>query len=284
MTARSKVIAAGAKYTFWSGLDTNFELLGSSSAAPANGNQTGAGMTRLEGVKNVPTRQGDPVLVSSTGDDETLGTFEFDNEDLPNGILNNAVLDMDFEAYCLGLIKHQIGNLTYVPSGAPKDAARPTMSMIIQGRAKVRDSGAVGNASYQGVLVPSASIVPLGRDAYQERAAGGYDYSITMSKGDVLPWGATLSNVINGTEQAAFIPFVLPNPLHIWSWRGNASETVFNLPYTPAGTSLTAEVALFIEGVQVLSGVTVSATGKTLTFGGAPADGAYITCAYEMSV
>jgi hypothetical protein len=284
MTARSKAISAGAKYTFWSGLDTDNELVGSSTTAPANGNQTGAGMTRLEGVKNVPTRQGDPVLVSVTGDDETLGTFEFDNEDLPNGILNNAVFDEDFEAYCLGLTVQQLGNLSLVPSGAPKDADRPTMSMIIQGRAKVRDAGAVGNSLWQGVLIPSASIVPLGRDAYQERTAAGYDYSITMSKGDKLPWGATLSNALNGTEQAAFIPFTLPHPLHVWSWRGNASETVFNLPYTPAGTTLGTDVLVFVEGVQVLSGVTISATGKTLTFGGAPADGAYITCAYEMSV
>ena len=284
MTARSKAIAAGAKYTFWSGLDTDNELVGSSTTAPANGDQDGAGMLRLEGVKNVPARQGDPVQVGSTGDDETLGLFTFDNEELPNGTLSNAVLDMDFEAYCLGLIKQQLGNLTFVPSGAPQDADRRTMSMIVQGRAKARDSGAVGNALYQGILIPSATITPLGRDAFQERAAGSYDYSITMSKGDKLPWGATLSNALNGTEQASYIPFLLPHPLHAWSWRGDNSETVFNLPYTPAGTTLGTDVLVFIEGVQVLSGVTVSATGKTLTFGGAPATSAYITCVYEMSV
>lgn len=284
MATTKKVVAAGTKYTFWGRLDTDGYFIGSGATAPAAGNQDGSGMARLEGTKNVPIRQGDVVTVPVTGDDETLAIFAFDNEDLPNGTLQTAVLDMDFEAACLGLTLQEIGNLAFLPSGAPKDANRTTMCMIVQGRAKSRVSGSVGNSRYQGVVIPTATMVPLGRDAFQERAAGAYDYSITMNKGDRMPWGATLSDSLNGTEQAAYGVFTLGNPLHAMRWTGDASETVFNLPYTPAGTSLTAEVLVFVEGVRVLSGVTVSATGKTLTWGSAPANNARLTCLYEFSV
>jgi hypothetical protein len=284
MAADHKAIVAGAKYFFYGILDTDGHFIGSSATAPTAGATAGSGMARLEGAKTVPISMNDAEVVTATGDDEALMNFSFDSPDLPNGILELAVLNMDFEALCQGLIVQDIGNVAMVPSGNPQDADRKTFCMIIQGQAKSYTSGSVGVARYQGVFIPSATITPLHRDAYTERAVGTWRYAMTLNKGDRLAWGATLSNALNGTEKASFIPFTSPYPLHQQRWTGNNAQTVYTLAYTPAGTSISTDVFVYIEGVRVLSGVTVDATAKTLTFGAAPAASARITCTYQMSV
>lgn len=284
MAADKRVIVAGAKYFFYGLLDTDGYFIGDSTTAPAAGDQDGAGMARLEGAKNVPVSQNEQEVVFATGDDEALMSFSFDSPDLPSGVLEMAVLNMDFEALCQGLTVQELGDMALVPSGNPQDADRKTFCMVLQGQAKSYTSGSVGNARYQGVIIPSATIVPLHRDAYQERAVGTWRYGLTLNKGDRMPWGATLSAALNGTEKASFITFSLPYPIHIQRWTGNAAQTVFNLDYTPASTSLTGSTLVFTEGVRHLSGVTISATGKTLTFGGAPANNARIWAMYGIAV
>lgn len=280
MAADYKAGSAGVQYVFYGILDSDGYFIGSSTTAPAAGDQDGSGMARLRGAKTVPITQNDQEVVTLTGDDEPLLNFSFDSADLPSGTLEVAGLDMSFEALCQSLTVQEFGNIAMVPSGYPQDADRKTFTMIVQGQAKSLTSGSVGNKLFQGVLVPSATITPLHRDSYQERTAGVWRYGFTLNKGDRFPYGATLSNAINGTEQAAFAPFTTPNPVHVKRWTGDNSETVFNLDYTPNSTSLVTDVRVFIEGVAVLSGVTVDATAKTLTFSGAPANNARITCMY----
>jgi len=273
-----KVIAAGFTNVFYGTLDADGMCLGTTTSLNA-GNQDGSPMARFEGAKSGPISVPEPDVVMVTGDDEAKGSFTFDSTDLANGVITTSIKDMDFEALTMGLEVVNLSMMQVVGIGQPENPQRRDMCMILQRRAKSRSTGEIGVSRWEGIFIPKATITPM-YAPFEERTPATYSYKLTLNKSDRMLWGETFGLSVYGTEQLAFYQFIADNPVTMHAYRGNGVQTVFNLAYTPAGTT-GAYLRAYKAGVYQSSGVTVSVAAKTVTFAAAPADGQIVHVVYQ---
>lgn len=272
-----KVIAAGFTNVFYGILDANGQCTGVATSLNA-GVQAGSSMRRFEGAKSGPISVPTPDVVMVTGDDEAKGSFTFDSTDLANGTLTTSIKDMDFEALCMGLEVVDLGVFQTVGIGQPENPQRRDMCMILQRRAKSRTAAEIGVGKWEGIFIPKATITPL-YAPFQERTPAEYGYQLTLNKSDSMIWGETFGLSTWGAEEMVFHQFNSDNPIVVHAFRGNGAQTVFNLDYTPAGTTA-AYVRAYVNRVH-WGNITVNAAAKTVTFGAAPTNGAIGNIVYQ---
>lgn len=270
-------IGAGFKFLFYGVVNANGYLIGNTADGPSAGDQDGEPMLRLTGARTIPIQAAEDEVVTVTGDDEPMTTFDFPAGTLPSGVFEQSERDMDFEALVQGTKVQSIGDLNVSPL-MPSDASKPDLCYLIQRRAKKWESGSRGASAWEIYFVPKAKTTPLGANV-EQRTFSPYRYSFTTSKSDRLPWGATFTEAAHGTTSAPFVVVESDNPVHLHAFQGDNSETVFNLAYTPKAA---AKVHVYVDGVKQTVTTDYAVSGNVVTFVAAPADGARILVLYEV--
>lgn len=268
-------ISAGFKYLFW-GVRDGDAFIGSDTAALTPGG-TGRGMARLEGAQTMPIGVGEPEIITVMGDDEPLVTFDFDSATLPTGVFEMADRDDAFEALIQGTLVEVTGDIR-LSVLQPRDRAPQDMYLLCQRRRKLWGDDGRGTKAWEWVFVPLCTITPLGAE-FQTRQNTPYRYNVNLNNSEYKPWGATFTEVLNRTTAAPLMPGYSDNPVYIMHFLGNAAATVFTLEFPAASTDLD-KTRVYINGVNLLSGYTVS--GTTLTITGAPATDAVVSVLYEV--
>ena len=267
MATTNAVIPAGLIYCYYGEVNSDGYLVGTSD--PTAGSQTGSSMGRIQYAKTVPIGVNEPDFVQATGDDTVAAQWSFDSNELPNGILESAVTDLAQEAVMQNTQTFAVGD-GLMGVRQPKDVNRADVCLILQSRAKSADSGTSGTSRWTGVIVPVATLTPLGGDM-SERTPLSSRLAITAQNATQLPWGATLQIATQGTESAPIIPFIFDNPVTCHVFKGDAAETVYTVGLTPMSD---AKCEVFIDGLVQNAGW--SRSGSAFTFTAAPGDGSYI--------
>lgn len=277
-----KTIQAGTQQAFLAfvGTDKNI-ILGGTTTAPSAG-ATGSGAIQLTGIQTAPTGIPEGEAVPVLGDDSIFGAIEFDSADPTQFVINLGQFDLETEAKLQGTTVE-----TFSDSGVAMGVMRPyipsypDVTIIIQGKAKKRDSGVQGAKAWAGYIYPLCTLQPIGRETFDGRTAGTNRYKVVAQMAGNKPWGTTIVDATNGTTAATALPFTSDYPFCMQRFTGNGVLTTFTgLEFTPA-TALGAIVA--IDSVQQTGNFTLSPANKTITFTSAPANGSAIVVYYQYS-
>lgn len=278
-------ISAGFDRIDYGFVDSDGWFIGADpDAAPTAGNQTGSGLTRLEGAVTVPLSPSEAETVNVPGDDETKTQFSFEAADLPSGVLQVAVMDLGLEAKSQGTQVETLGSYS-IGARQPSGSTPAGIAMLFQRQSKNWAAGAQGATARMGMWAPNLELRPRGSD-FTQRAHNPEQWNIVTSKTDRKPWGATFTAATNGTTAAALIPFAGPYIVQLHRHTGNNSEDTFNLPY--AAVAGANNFFVWLDGELVTGGgVDYTATpgsGTTaIVFGSAPGNGVRIHTLYGVA-
>ena len=280
MSGSRSNIAAGTQLAFYGIYDSAGRLKGSTTGTLAQGG-VGSGMKRLVGIKRANPGPTEPEDVQITGDDSPIGSIEFGPAETPSFIIENAVFDLDIQAAMQGTVVQSLQDLR-LGVAQPENPVYPDICLIIQGKAKKQDAGVKGIKAWVGVIVPVASVIPVGREEFSERTPGVNRYQVNTQVASKQPWGVTIADGDLGTTGAPLIPFTSDNPITMHTFIGDGAETDFVVDLTPV------EVGKIIihEGNGQQLGVTTEFTLATKTISrvaGALAAATYWQTIYEFN-
>lgn len=280
MSGSRSNIGAGVQLAFYGIYDTAGRLKGSTTGTLATG-VVGSGMKQLVGIKRANPGPGEPEEVQITGDDGPIGSIEFGPGETPSFIIESALFDLDIQADMQSTLVQSLQDLR-LGVAQPENPVYPDICLIIQSKAKKQDAGVKGIKAWTGVIIPVASVIPLGREEYSERTAGVNRYQVNTQVASKQPWGVTIADGDLGTTGAPLIPFTSDNPITMQTFIGDGSTDTFTLEKTPV------EVGKIIvhQGNGQQLGVTTEFTlsGNDITLvAGSLADGTYLQVVYEFN-
>jgi hypothetical protein len=274
-----ETIGAGFRYLWYGVNDSDGYFIGSTTTAPAAGNQSGSGMARLAGARTLPINIPEPDVEPVTGDDEPLVTFEFDSETPISGAFEMAVRNNTFDALIQGTKVNTIESDIEVSILDPKDRDSQSMCMLLSRRAKSWQSGTKGVKKWENAYVPRCTIKPLFTDI-QQRTFTPYHYAINLSRSDRTGW-STVSINLHGTTAGSIFLIDSDNPLYLHRFTGDAAEVAFTLTYEPVSG---AKTYVFVNDVVQTVTTDYTVSGKVVTFeaGSTPASDAVIDILAEI--
>lgn len=286
MTSVKKWFEAGVDDIYYGARDSAGYLIGNTATAPAAGDQDGAVMALLEGIKTVPLALQEVERVNITGSNRALGVRQFNPIELPAGTPTLGTADMVFAALAMGLTVDEIAGGAFLGL-QPSELSFQDLILMTVNAATSRDSGSEGSTIYTGKLILAAQCFWQDDAGMTERQAVDYQFSVTAQYGARYPWGLTLP----GSKQYAAMRYTWPHKPIVQRWTGDGIETDFNLAKDIAEDSAD-NIAVYVGGVAQTwvtgvpgageFGVTenTSPTEDVIVLGTAPADGAKVVAIY----
>lgn len=277
MTVNTKLmIAAGFARVDFHVLDSAGIAAGPTGSITSGAAGSAAG--RILGAQSAETGVAEALTVNISGDDGNLGAFVFGPAEINAFNLDVGAHNLTNDATFQSTSVEDQGDISI----GVLDPGLPTyvdVSLLLVSRAKAKQSGSDGVANYTGLIIPKCNIVPQGRITFQGREGGGFRYRVQPTRTDTLPYGKTLTDSTNGTQNGVYFPWSAENPITIHRWTGTGAVTDFTLGETPASTAV-SKMRVFIN-TTLTTAVSVVVATKTLTISPAPANGAKIVAMYE---
>lgn len=274
----TKRIGAGFDRIEWGLVNTSGLVYGTTLVGPTAGAIAGQPMLRLRGARTLPVQIPEPERVPVTGDNEILASFQFPGGELPAGILELAVNDMDFNAIAQGTKVRTLGDYA-LGSLAPNGNVYPTICLSLMRQTSKQDSGETGLPGWEGKWIPRCTITPLDAET-TERAFSPYRYAININPSDRSMLGYTFTEGIDGVTSMAMMDFEGDYPPHQDNWKGDASRTAFTLNYTPVNPT---NVMVCLNGVLQTYTAHYTVSGNTLTMLTAPGSGVVLNALYAVA-
>lgn len=274
---------------YYSPRDTNGYIMGSSATAPTAGTQQLSPIVKLEGIKTLPLGLQEPERVTSTGDNGAIATRQFSPIDLPNGTATLGVFDMAFAAMCMGLTVEDVGAGRFLGL-QPDEFDWQDMVLMSVTAVTSRTTANAGSTVYSGIIVPSAQIFWLDDGGLTERQPADFQFSVTMQKAAVQPWGEAFT----GSKQYPKIRYTWPGYPMLERGTGDGTRTSFDLSYDVA-TNDADNVAVYVNGTALTWAASSPSAGEfsidtsggtgthSLELNAAAADGAKIVLMYSKS-
>ncbi|MCC7569564.1 MAG: hypothetical protein KO463_08135 [Candidatus Methanofastidiosa archaeon] len=279
-------LEAGVDDIYYGARDSAGYLIGNTATAPAAGNQDGAAMALLEGIKTVPLALQEVERVNITGSNRALGVRQFNPIELPSGTPTLGTADMVFAALAMNLTLAEIGAFTFLGL-QPSELSFQDLILMTVNAGTSRASGSEGSTIYTGKIVLAAQCFWQDDAGMTERQAVDYQFSVTAQYGARFPWGLALP----GSVQYAAVRYTSLYKPMIQRWTGDGVETDFNLAKDLAEDSAD-NIAVYVDGVAQTwvtgvpgageFGVTLNTapTEDVIVLGTAPADGAKVVAIY----
>lgn len=228
-------------------------------------------LRRFAGVKTAEVQIPETVVVSVTGDDGLLGTFQFESNEPRTFELTVGELDMTIATQIAGSSIYQVGSYYDFAPFDPQDPSFADCLLLLSSQAKSVVSGSRG-AGYYHMLLPLAQLVYRGSNRTEQEAMT-HTYTVTINRADKFPWGNAFSTDNIGKDAATGLLWFSQNRMTLDSYRYNGSDTNYLLsrvPFTDGNSKI--HVATWqstvggTEGKDVTGLTTVVAATKTLTF------------------
>lgn len=282
MAAPNRVIASGSKFNQLFLLDSDGRLTGSTTSAPATG-ATGSPSLHLKGWKAGSPTVNEPESEVITGDDSRLGEFSYTSIAERRFTVDVAINDLAQSALLQGTNVETLGGIKMGVLDII-DLTDVNCGLIIQSPAKKYDSGSVGQAAWEGRIIPLATIQPLGRVDYNERSGAVYRLSVTPQTADRNPWGITIADANAGTNGATYRDFTSDNPVALHTYRAPGGLATFSLQHVPVNVASTYVVTRIPGGGYVVATVdSVDTAAKTFTLNSAPAINSEVHVLYQLN-
>jgi len=272
--ATKRLISAGARDSWLGFYNSDGRFVGGTPDTPAAG--SASKMYELLGVKTVPLTVPDSEAIAITGDDVSLGEFDFDSVANRGFIVDLAVYDLQLDAYLLGT------NIETIAGGDwgvldIENAPERDVCMIVQSRAKKYDSDNQGRKAWGGVQVPLATARPLGRNGFTERQGAVYRLRITPQFASNNVWGTTFASANAGTTGASMRPFRSDYPYTMAAFVGNNVLAAIPVDVEPVSVAKTQAWRDQGTALTVLSVSAAGATPRQVTLSAAPTSNAFVT-------
>lgn len=269
----------GLDSAFLQVLDTNGNLGGIGSSLTAGTFDNGV---QLKGAKALPATVPESETVPNTGDDIYLGGIVYSSAAPREFVFTAAISNFLPSQYMTGGVNkaYNIGNST-ISFQDPQNFNTVSCAILANAKAVSQETTSQGQAMYDQLILFQVLGTPLGRESREERAAGIYRWKFVVNQSSQMPWGETFNSSVHGVTGATSGD-MSSNYRKAWAVStGNGVATAFTgLQFTPASTSL-SEVLVYVNGYRQTTGVTVSTSGKSVTFSVAPANGAVIAVLYS---
>lgn len=246
MTGANRRIAAGTNLGFIGFYDTNGFPTGGTPTAPANGLTTGNPSYNIVGIKTASPTVPEPEVEQITGDDILIGEFDFPSIATRRFTIDVAVGDLTLDANMQGTLVETIADAK-VGAQDIVDRVEQDSYLILQGRAKKQDLGVKGKKAYEGVFIPLATAIPMGRVGFTERGGAVYRYSISPQLAQNNIWGVTILEANAGTTGLRYRPFSSEYPIAIDVFSGDGIVTDWILKHQPVSI---AKTNAFLDRVQ----------------------------------
>lgn len=272
-------IAGGFKLAYYTLLDTSGFATGFSGSVTAGATSSPAG--RIKGAQVAPIQLPEAPVSNVLGDNVPIGAFLFVSEEVPNFQMQVAVRSLTNEAKFQGTKVQDIGNFS-MGVLQPESVTPVDMAVWFIRDIKSRETSTVGKSAYETLLCPKVQAIPLGAN-FTQREVASFTYQVIVNPSAATPMGNTLTLAANGAEIAPALIYTSDYPVFLDSFLGNGALQTFNLTFTPASSSL-SDVLVYVEGVRLPAGVTVSTVAKTITFSSAPDNNARIEVWYQYTI
>lgn len=275
MAGSNKTAAGGNKWMFGGFLDEFGYLVGATPSAPSAG-ATGSAMFNLVGVKSASPAVPERETIQITGDDELIGEIPLTSLASRRFTADIATQDLQQEAYMQGTNVQTVGEILLGVLDSVNEAEYD-MTFILQSRALKQDTAVKGKKAWNGVIIPLAAGKPLGRRAFEERAAASFGLDITPQQAGYHPWGLTILDANAGTTGARFFPFSSEYPIIMERFTGNGVLSTFTLSKTPVSA---AKTSVWVRRVLATTS-SVNTSTPSFTVSAVVASGAEIVVVYE---
>jgi hypothetical protein len=269
-TTLKAFIGAGVSYVAVWTLNASGFIIGSDATEPTAGASDGNTGLRVEAAMTLPLTIPDSDLVDVLGDDALTVQFDFGASTLPGAVVEFAARNLFLEAMAQGTTVYQQGNIDQGVL-APEVEDLANLALLLGRRAKTWTPGQRGVERWEFLFIPSCTMSPKGPADYTQRTHGPYRFQISVSKGNITPWGETFYNAAQGTESAALLPIEANKAYWLDIFKGDGVNLTFNLSKTPntIETAIVTESNVFVAGANYA----LSAGPNRITFtgGNAPA-------------
>lgn len=239
---------------------------------------TGSGMIQLQGanVANMPAPSARSI--TPEGDDGKVGTIMLPSIETLQFTLTLSVMNATFAALVQGTLVHAIEEYSFVDVD-PDNPTYRTMCLLFSRKAQSKVAATPGSG-YEHLLLPNCQVSWDGPGQFQTGTnAAGYNYSVTVDRASKYPWGLAYSLTNNGTTSSSGKTFTSENRFTMHAFTGDNSDTSVVTDYTPVSTTLNTNNFAYVNGTKETTGITIS--GKTWTWGAAPAAAAKVVIGYE---
>lgn len=270
--------AVGIVPTYFSFLDSAGYAIGSVTTLPA-ASASGAG--QIFGVKNIGVPVAPARTVVVTGDNGQLGSIQLPGNTAPAGTLVASVRNPTWINKSQGTLTEVLGNTDADIGGIPCPNFQP-FCLIASSPGLNQTPGSVGLQGYETTIWFHMTQVPLDETAMADSAVHDFTHSILATQVTTQPWGVALTTTANGATRALYRKFFNTNPLLMHSFTGDGIITTLVLDQTPAAADGNS-VLVWQNGTLLVYGAGAgkyTLSGKTITFGTAPASGAKIVVLY----
>lgn len=259
---------------------------------------TGSGPYRLTGAKTAGIVIPKPTIDYATGDDIVQGSLLFSAATLPNFELGISVFDRTFQSLVQQIASFLQGNKLFAAL-QPDAFNLIDMALVLSRRAKAKSGqsttpSTLNNVSmWEGVVIPKVNVYPLGSKDITERKIAEDGYWILCNPSSIMPDGSVVATGFAPAVDVPIFPFTSPNRFAYYSWIGDGTTTIFDLPTTYPGFKLIdnsldtgsngGRTSVYVEGVQQTTGLTIAvgSNPQTFTFTVAPASGHRIEATCE---
>lgn len=230
-----------------------------------------ASMQRFAGVKTAEIQLPETPIVSVTGDDGLLGTFQFQSNEPRSFALNLGEMNLSILNKSQGTSLYTVGSYYDFAAFDPANQSFVDCVLLASSQAKSMESGNRG-AGYYHMLLPLSQLQWRGNNR-EEQSAIDFPWNVIMNRADTLPWGTPISSDTFGKDAMTGAIWFSQNRMTLDTYRYNGSDTTYLLsrvPFTDANGKI--HVATWynraggVEGLDVTGSTTIVAATKTLTF------------------
>lgn len=240
---------------------------------------TGSGMLQLwAATANVPSPPA--RRINPEANDGRVGTIQLAPIEELTFTLGLKVLNATFAALVQGTKVHALEEWSFVDLD-PASPTYETMCLVFSRKAASKVAASPGNG-YEHLLLPSCQINFDGVGQLQTGVSEAtYNFSVTVNRTTKYPWGLAYTLTDNGTTESSGKVFFTENPWTMHAFTGDNSDTHAIVDYTPISETLNTKNLVYVDGAKETSGITISASGKSFTWGSALGTGEKAVIAYE---
>ena len=279
-------IGAGFRRLIMFNKNSDGVIIGSDSTGPVAGSTNGTTGLTVEGAQTLPVSIPDSEKVDVSGDDSPQVQFDFGEPTLPSGVLELSTRNLAFEAQCQGTNVYEPNSGTIqIGVLSPGERELSDLALLMHKRAKSWQPGSRGVKRWETLFIPACTIVPKGSADWTQRQHAPYRYDISISKGDIFPWGETFYGSAVGTSSAALEPIKANYPYYMEIFRGNGVQDTFALTKTAITIADDADATNVVSVSRVLvstANYTLNANNIVFDPGSEPANNAYVHVYYPI--
>lgn len=246
----------------------------------ASNTDTASSMRRLKGAQTAPLAIPGTDKVNIAGDNTRIASFQFASVEDVSFTMELGVTDLLFEAAAQGSTKYTLGDTEWGVRGT-SDITPNNFFVLLTRNAKSQDSGTLGSAGFESLLIYNCQIQPTGDDAFTNRAEGKARYDVIADRVDVLPWITAFSGSNFSVSNGIVSPITSDNRVMFDTWVADGTEDDFEVAYTPISAAKTHVFNATSGAALTVSTVTPST--KNIVLSAAPTTGTICVCFYEFS-